>query len=55
MLLHALHENDVPFINGGRPLHVVEIPTLLSLAVIIVTLLITMVASLMKVRSDGTR
>jgi tellurite resistance protein TerC len=52
LLLHALHENEVPFINGGEPLHVPQIPTLLSLAVIILTLLITTVASLLKARSD---
>ena len=51
LLLHALHENQVPFINGGEPLHVPEIPTLLSLAVIIVTLFVTMVASLLKSRT----
>ena len=55
LLLHALHENEVPFINGGASVHVPEIPTLLSLAVIVLTLLITMVASLIKTRYDRTR
>ena len=55
LLLHALHENEVPFINGGEPVHVPEIPTLLSLAVIILTLLLTMVASLIKTRVSDTR
>ena len=50
LLLHALHENELPFINGGAPVNVPEIPTLLSLAVIVVTLLVTMVASLVKTR-----
>jgi tellurite resistance protein TerC len=50
LLLHALHENELPFVNGGEPLNVPEIPTLLSLAVIVLTLLITMVASLIKTR-----
>ena len=50
LVLHALHENELPFINGGEPVHVPEIPTLLSLGVIIVTLLITTVASLYKTR-----
>jgi len=50
LLLHALHENKLPFINGGAPVNVPEIPTLLSLAVIVVTLLVTMVASLVKTR-----
>jgi tellurite resistance protein TerC len=40
----------LPFINGGEPVHVPEIPTLLSLGVIIVTLLITTAASLYKTR-----
>ncbi|MHC9295593.1 TerC family protein [Mycobacterium sp. LTG2003] len=50
LILHALHENELPFINGGEPVHVPEIPTLASLGVIIVTLLITTVASLYKTR-----
>jgi tellurite resistance protein TerC len=53
LLLHALHENEVPFINGGEPVAVPEIPTLLSLAVIVVTLLLTTVASLIKSRRDA--
>jgi len=55
LLLHALHENELPFINGGQPINVLEIPTLLSLAVIVLTLLITMVASLIKTRIDDAR
>ncbi|KUH80069.1 MULTISPECIES: TerC family protein [unclassified Mycobacterium] len=50
LLLHALHENEVPFINGGEHVPVPEIPTLLSLGVIVVTLLITTAASLYKTR-----
>ncbi|KUI46384.1 tellurium resistance protein TerC [Mycobacterium sp. GA-1199] len=50
LLLHALHENELPFINGGEHVPVPEIPTLLSLGVIIVTLLITTAASLYKTR-----
>ncbi|HET7723992.1 MAG TPA: TerC family protein, partial [Propionibacteriaceae bacterium] len=50
LVLHALHENTVPFINGGRPLHVVEIPTGLSLGVIVGVLAVTVVASLLKPR-----
>ncbi len=51
LVLHALHENEVPFINGGEHVKVPEIPTLLSLAVIVVTLVITAVASLYKTRN----
>jgi len=50
LLLHALHENELPFINGGEHVPVPEIPTLLSLGVIVVTLVITTVASLYKTR-----
>ena len=50
LVLHALHENELPFINGGEHVPVPEIPTLLSLGVIIVTLIITTVASLYKTR-----
>jgi len=50
LVLHALHENKLPFINGGEHVPVPEIPTLASLGVIIVTLIITPVASLYKTR-----
>lgn len=50
LILHALHENEVPFINGGEHVAVPEIPTLLSLAVIIVVLIATTAASLYKTR-----
>ncbi|MDX1891784.1 TerC family protein [Mycolicibacterium sp. 050158] len=50
LVLHALHENELPFINGGEHVPVPEIPTLLSLGVIIVTLLVTTAASLYKTR-----
>jgi tellurite resistance protein TerC len=50
LVLHALHVNELPLINGGEHVPVPEIPTLLSLGVIIVTLVITTVASLYKTR-----
>jgi tellurite resistance protein TerC len=48
LVMHALHENQVPFINGGEPLHAkwLEIPIWLSLTVIVGTLAVTTVASL---------
>jgi TerC family integral membrane protein len=46
LILHALHENNVPFINGGEPVTVVEIGTGLSLVVIVAVLVVTVVASL---------
>uniref|UniRef100_A0A5Q5BQW6 Integral membrane protein TerC n=2 Tax=unclassified Mycobacterium TaxID=2642494 RepID=A0A5Q5BQW6_MYCSS len=54
LFLHALHENELPFINGGEHVKVPEIPTLLSLGVIVVTLVITTVLSLMKTRRQST-
>ncbi|TYB68885.1 TerC family protein [Nonomuraea sp. PA05] len=50
LILHALHENNVPFINDGEPVPVVEISTGLSLAVIIGVLAITVLASLFSAR-----
>ena len=51
LVLHALHENEVPFVNGGHPVDVWEIPTFVGLGVIVVTLAITAIASLWKTRS----
>ena len=50
LILHALHENNVPFINGGEPVDVVEISTFASLGFIITVLVITVVASLLSPR-----
>lgn len=47
LMLHALHENNVPFINDGKPLPVVELGIELSLMVIIGVLGITVLASLL--------
>ncbi|MCV7279965.1 TerC family protein [Mycolicibacterium flavescens] len=46
LFLHALHENNVPFINDGEPVNVVEVSTGLSLSVIVGILIVTVVASL---------
>ena len=47
LTLHALHENEVPFINGGEHVEwAPDIPILLSLGVILATLVVTTVASL---------
>jgi tellurite resistance protein TerC len=48
LILHAMHENELPFINGGE--HVSwapDIPILVSLGVIVLTLVVTTVASLL--------
>jgi len=47
LVLHALHENRLAFINDGMPVKVVEIGTRLSLIVIVATLAITIVVSLL--------
>ncbi|MCW2134586.1 TerC family protein [Arthrobacter sp. VKM Ac-2550] len=47
LILHALHENNLPFVNDGQPVPVVEISTGLSLTVIIGVLVVTIVASLL--------
>ena len=53
LIIHAMHENELPFINGGRHITLIpEIPTWLSLLVIIVTITLAAVASLLKTRSD---
>jgi tellurite resistance protein TerC len=54
LILHALSENDVPFINGGEHVNVPDIPTSLSLAVIVVTLVVTAAASLYTTRTRET-
>jgi tellurite resistance protein TerC len=46
LILHALHENNVPFVNNGQPVDVIEISTGMSLVVIIGVLVVTVVASL---------
>jgi tellurite resistance protein TerC len=53
LLIHALHENELPFINGGEHVTAIpEVPTWLSLAVIVLTLFVTTVASLARSRRD---
>ena len=47
LVLDALHENEVPFVNDGRPVEwAFETPTWVSLGVVVVTLAVTAVASL---------
>jgi tellurite resistance protein TerC len=55
LILHALRQNDLPFINGGKHLEVPEIPTLVSLAVIAATLVVAAAASIIATRSDEPR
>ena len=56
LILHAMHENELPFINGGE--HVSwapDIPIWLSLLVILGTLAVTTVASLMSDKQKSTQ
>ena len=53
LLLHALHENELPFVNGGDHVPVPEVPILLSLGVIVLILAVTTVLSLAKSRRDA--
>jgi tellurite resistance protein TerC len=49
LVLHAMHENTLPFVNGGEHLAwAPDIPIWLSLVVIVGILAITTVASLIK-------
>ncbi|MDQ0679769.1 tellurite resistance protein TerC [Arthrobacter pascens] len=50
LMLHALHENNVAFINDGDPVPVIELDTRLSLTVIIAVLSVTVLASLLSRR-----
>lgn len=50
LVLHALHENSLPFINSGQPVAVPEISTSVSLLVICVVLGVVVVTSLLATR-----
>ena len=52
LINHALHTNELPFINGGQPIVAVPEPSIaFSLGFIVVTILITVAASLAVSRS----
>ncbi|MCM3514553.1 MULTISPECIES: TerC family protein [Nocardioides] len=52
LVLHAMHENELPFVNGGEHIEwAPEVPIWLSLLVIVGTLAVTTVLSLLKDRS----
>lgn len=53
LVFHAMHENELPFINGGKPIKwAPEISIELSLSVIVVTLVITVAVSLISTARD---
>lgn len=54
LVFHAMHSNELPFINGGQPIEwAPEIPSWLSLIVIVAAIGIAVVASLIKIRVDA--
>lgn len=56
LLIHALHKNELPFINGGEPVTVIpEVPIWMSLIVIAGTIAVATVASLAATRGDRAR
>lgn len=55
LILHALHENHLPFINGGEPVPVPEVSIGVSLGAIVTILAVTTVASLVKSARDARR
>ena len=56
LIMEALHGNTLPFINGGKGIEAVpEIPTWLSLVVIVVCLGLAALASVIKMRQMASR
>ncbi|WP_203580899.1 TerC family protein [Microbacterium hibisci] len=56
LVLHAMHVNELPFINGGEPmLWAPEIPIWFSLLFIAATIAVATVASLVKTRGERGR
>ncbi len=53
LILHALHENNLSFVNGGEHLPVWDVPISVSLGAIVVILGVTTVASLWKSNRDA--
>jgi tellurite resistance protein TerC len=53
LILHAMHVNELPFLNGGEPIEwAPEISTWVSLAVIILSMAVATVASLIAARRE---
>ncbi|HZL03088.1 MAG TPA: TerC family protein [Cellulomonas sp.] len=56
LVLHAMHENEVPFINGGQPVAwAPEVPIWVSLSAIVGILGVTTLASLAASQRDARR
>lgn len=53
LIFHAMHENELPFINGGEHIEwAPDIDTLTSLVVIVATMAVAVIASLIKLRVE---
>lgn len=56
LVLHAMHNNELPFINGGEGIAwAPEIPSQISLVVIVGAMAVSVIASLLKMRRDARR
>jgi tellurite resistance protein TerC len=56
LVFHALHVNELPFLNGGEPVEwAPEISTWVSLGVIVAAMAVATIASLVKARVDSNR
>ncbi len=56
LIMHALHENTLPFLNGGEHIEAVpDVPIWLSLVMIVTILGVTTVASLLKSSHDAAK
>ncbi|MFF2276692.1 TerC family protein [Agromyces sp. NPDC058126] len=56
LVLHAMHVNELPFINGGEPIEwAPEISTWMSLGIILAAMAVATVASLVKAGVDARR
>ena len=54
LVFHALHQNEVPFINGGRGVEwAPEISTLVSLGFIVAAMAVAVLASVVKLRVEA--
>ncbi len=56
LVLHALHQNQLPFLNGGKGVEwAPEIPTIASLGVIVLSMAVAVGASFIKIGIDRRR
>ena len=56
LILHAMHENELPFINGGQHIEWAPvIPTFASLGFIVATIIIAVIASLLSPRGKQAK